>query len=165
MIERGGAITASIVDDTGFPKKGKHSVGVARQYCGQLGKQDNCQGAVGLSIANEGGSLPVCLATLSTRNLGARSGTSKEGENPGRYNLPNQATNRAWANPCRGSDEGTSRRDPRRCRYGADGGFRQGLTELGACLCVGVQPTLSVWRPGEGPQPPKAGPERDGRPR
>ena len=59
MIERGGVITAWIVDDTGFPKKGKHSVGVARQYCGQLGKQDNCQVAVSLSIANEGASLPV----------------------------------------------------------------------------------------------------------
>ncbi|MDO3569009.1 IS701-like element ISRso17 family transposase, partial [Ralstonia pseudosolanacearum] len=48
-----------IIDDTGFPKKGKHSVGVARQYCGQLGKQDNCQVAVSLSLATEQGSLPI----------------------------------------------------------------------------------------------------------
>ena len=58
-IEVHGAISAWIVDDTGFPKKGKHSVGVARQYCGQLGKQDNCQVAVSLSIANDHASLPV----------------------------------------------------------------------------------------------------------
>ena len=48
-----------IVDDTGFPKKGKDSVGVARQYCGQLGKQDNCQVAVSLSLASVQGSLPI----------------------------------------------------------------------------------------------------------
>src|ERR1700712_5783303 len=48
-----------IIDDTGFPKKGKHSVGVTRQYCGQLGKQDNCQVAVSLSIANHAASLPI----------------------------------------------------------------------------------------------------------
>jgi SRSO17 transposase len=58
-IERRGAITGWMVDDTGFPKKGRHSVGVARQYCGQLGKQDNCQVAVSLSIANDHASLPV----------------------------------------------------------------------------------------------------------
>ncbi len=52
-------ITAWIVDDTGFPKKGMHSVGVARQYCGRLGKQDNCQIAVTLSVANRTASLPV----------------------------------------------------------------------------------------------------------
>src|SRR5690242_21942453 len=59
VIERRGPIRALILDDTGFPKKGKHSVGVARQYCGQLGKQDNCQVAVSLSVANEHASLPV----------------------------------------------------------------------------------------------------------
>ena len=48
-----------IVDDTGFPKQGRHSVGVARQYCGMLGKQDNCQVAVSVSLACEQGSLPV----------------------------------------------------------------------------------------------------------
>src|SRR5438093_11512847 len=48
-----------IVDDTGFPKKGTHWVGVARQYCGQLGKQDNCQIAVSLSVANDHASLPI----------------------------------------------------------------------------------------------------------
>ena len=58
-IEHHGAIEAWIIDDTGFPKKGKHSVGVTRQYCGQLGKQDNCQVAVSLSIANHAASLPI----------------------------------------------------------------------------------------------------------
>lgn len=48
-----------IIDDTGFPKKGKHSVGVARQYCGVLGKQDNCQVAVSVSLACAQASVPV----------------------------------------------------------------------------------------------------------
>jgi len=48
-----------IVDDKGFPKKGRHSVGVARQYCGQLGKQVNCQVAVSLSLASARGSVPI----------------------------------------------------------------------------------------------------------
>ena len=58
-LERHGGIEAWIIDDTGFPKQGRHSVGVARQYCGQLGKQDNCQVAVSLSLANHHASLPV----------------------------------------------------------------------------------------------------------
>src|SRR3954465_995187 len=59
QLERRGPIEAWIIDDTGFPKQGRHSVGVARQYCGELGKQDNCQVAVSLSIANHHASLPV----------------------------------------------------------------------------------------------------------
>ena len=60
-LERTGPIEAWIIDDTSFPKKGRHSVGVARQYCGQLGKQDNCQVAVTLSLANRTASLPVAF--------------------------------------------------------------------------------------------------------
>ena len=58
-MQRHGPIEAWIIDDTGFPKHGKHSVGVQIQYCGQLGKEANCQVAVSLSIANHCASLPV----------------------------------------------------------------------------------------------------------
>jgi len=59
QMERHGPVGAWIVDDTGFPKKGTHSVGVARQYCGQVGKQDNCRVAVSLSVATWSSSLPI----------------------------------------------------------------------------------------------------------
>ncbi len=58
-MQKQGGIVAWVVDDTGFPKKGKHSVGVARQYCGQIGKQENCQVAVSLSVATWNASLPI----------------------------------------------------------------------------------------------------------
>src|SRR5919201_1298167 len=58
-LPRRGRIQAWIVDDTGFPKKGRHSVGVARQYCGQVGKQENCRVAVSLSISTKTASLPI----------------------------------------------------------------------------------------------------------
>ena len=71
-IERHGPIEAWIIDDTGFPKQGKHSVGVSVQYCGQRGKQANCQAAVSLSLANHHASLPVAyqLSALPTQRLG-----------------------------------------------------------------------------------------------
>jgi SRSO17 transposase len=77
-VERHGPIEAWIIDDTGFPKQGRHSVGVARQYCGQLGKQDNCQVAVSLSVANHHASLPVAYRLYLHKtghkiaNVGAR---------------------------------------------------------------------------------------------
>ena len=58
-MRRRAALTAWIVDDTSFVKKGKHSVGVARQYCGAVGKQENCQVAVSLSVATDAASLPI----------------------------------------------------------------------------------------------------------
>src|SRR6201997_3243904 len=58
-IERHGPVLYWIVDDTSFPKHGTHSVGVARQYCGVLGMQENCQVAVSLSVANDHASLPI----------------------------------------------------------------------------------------------------------
>src|SRR5215204_6526195 len=60
-------IEAWIIDDTSFPKKGKHSVGVTRQYSGQLGKQDNCQVAVSLSLANAGASFPIAYRLYRRR--------------------------------------------------------------------------------------------------
>jgi SRSO17 transposase len=50
-----------VVDDTSFPKQGRHSVGVARQYCGALGKRANCQVAVSLHYATPAGDYPLAL--------------------------------------------------------------------------------------------------------
>src|SRR5213593_4207103 len=58
-LARHGPVAAWVVDDTGMPKKGRHSVGVARQYCGVLGKEENCQVAVSVSVAHERASVPV----------------------------------------------------------------------------------------------------------
>ena len=58
-MRRQGPIVAWVVDDTGLVKKGRHSVGVTRQYCGQVGKQENCRVGVSLSVSTAEASLPI----------------------------------------------------------------------------------------------------------
>src|SRR5262249_59505075 len=58
-MQKQGPVVAWVVDDTGFVKKGTHSVGVARQYCGQVGKQENCRIGVSLSLSTANASLPI----------------------------------------------------------------------------------------------------------
>ena len=95
QVERHGAIEAWIIDDTGFPKQGEHSVGVARQYCGQLGKQDNCQVAVSLSLANHHASLPVAYPLYLPQDWGARSLSPTQGRGSGGGRVQDQAGDRA----------------------------------------------------------------------
>ena len=91
VVPRAGAPEALLIDDTGFPKQGTHSVGVARQYCGQLGKQDNCQVAVSVSLANEQYSLPVALSPVPAQGVGRGSGAPRRGQGTGDGRLRHQA--------------------------------------------------------------------------
>jgi SRSO17 transposase len=82
-MKRDEPVIAWIVDDTGFPKKGTHSVGVARQYCGQVGKQENCQVAVSLSIATERASLPIAWRLYLPKEWAEdKEGRGKDGCSP-----------------------------------------------------------------------------------
>jgi SRSO17 transposase len=58
-MQKQAPIEAWVVEDTGLMKKGTHSVGVTRQYCGQVGKQENCRAVVSLSISTAAASLPI----------------------------------------------------------------------------------------------------------
>lgn len=152
-IEQRGPIRAWVVDDTGFPKKGKHSVG-ARQYCGQLGKQDNCQIAVSLSIANDAASLPIAYELYLPHSWAEDPEQRKKAKIPAEitFRTKPQIVEQIRTAKAECVAPGVVLAD---AGYGADGGFRAGLSELGLTYVVGVQPTLSVWRSGESPLPPK----------
>jgi len=155
QMERHGPITAWIIDDTGFPKKGRHSVGVARQYCGQLGKQDNCQVAVSLSVANTAASLPIAYRLYLPETWAhdpERRQKAKVPEDITFQTKPAIALDQIRAAQAAGVAPGVVLAD---AGYGADGAFRAGLSAIEFNYVVGVQPALSVWRPGEGPLPPK----------
>ena len=75
-------VVAWIVDDTGFPKKGQHSVGVTRQYCGQIGKQENCRVAVSLSVATWSSSLPIGYRLYLPKEWAEDAGRREKAEVP-----------------------------------------------------------------------------------
>ena len=155
-IERNGPIEAWIIDDTGFPKKGRHSVAVSRQYCGQLGKQDNCQVAVTLSVANHAASLPVAYRLYLPEDWASdpvrrdKAGVPKE---IGFATKPEIALAQIRAACEGGVPRGVVLMD---AGYGADTGLRSELTLLGLSYVAGIHPHTTVWLPGTGPLPPKA---------
>jgi SRSO17 transposase len=150
-----GPITAWIVDDTGFLKRGRHSVGVARQYCGQLGKQDNCQVAVSLSIANEQASLPIAYrlylpeAWAGDPERRAKAGVPEEVRFQTKPQIALEQIRDALK---QGVVPGVVLTD---AGYGADMDFQESLLELELAYVVGIQPSTSVWPPGTGPLPAK----------
>ncbi|MQX93517.1 IS701 family transposase [Sinorhizobium meliloti] len=154
-LERQGPIRAWIVDDTGFPKKGKHSVGVARQYCGQLGKQDNCQVAVGLSVATGQASLPVAYQLYLPESWANDAGRREKAGVPEDVifrTKPEIALTQIRAALDAGVSPGVVLAD---AGYGNDTAFRTGLTEMGLTYVVGVQSSIRLRSPGTQPLPPK----------
>jgi SRSO17 transposase len=144
-----------IIDDTGFPKKGKHSVGVARQYCGMLGKQDNCQVAVSVSLACDQGSVPVAWQLYLPEDWAADPKRRVQAGVPEALRFATK-TQIALAqlrsllaedapHYCVLADAG----------YGVDTAFRQALSDMGLEYAVGVTSAVVVWPPGVEPLPPK----------
>jgi SRSO17 transposase len=154
-IERHGAIAAWIIDDTGFPKKGRHSVGVTRQYCGQLGKEDNCQIAVSLSLANSHASLPVAYRLYLPQDW------ADDGERRRKAGVPDDIGFKTkheialdqlrWA--CEAElPRGVVLMD---AGYGNNSDLRADITALELTYVVGILSNTTVWPSGTGPLPPK----------
>ena len=151
-----------IVDDTGFPKQGQHSVGVARQYCGMLGKQDNCQVAVSVTLACQAGSLPVAWrlylpkawADDAPRREKAGVPVDIEFETKPAIALDQieRLVRQGAPKHCVLADAG----------YGVDTALRERLTAMGLPYAVGITSQVSVWPPGREPirPQPRSGPGR-----
>src|SRR6201986_3613532 len=153
-IERHGPVLYWIVDDTSFPKQGTHSVGVARQYCSQLGKPDNCQVAVSLSVANDHASLPIAYrlflpeAWANDALRRAKAGAPAAVAFASKTAIALGQLRQALAD---GVPVGIALGDP---AYGDETAFRVGVAELGLRYVLGVRSGTSVWPPGYGPLPP-----------
>lgn len=152
-MERHGPIQAWIVDDTGFPKKGRHSVGVARQYCGQLGKLDNCQVAVTLSLANDHASLPVaCRLYLPEvwADDPVRRAHAGVPADVAFQTKPAIALDQIRAAVAADLPRGLVLSD---AGYGNDTRFRDEVSALGLLYALGILSSTMVWPPGLDPQP------------
>lgn len=153
-----------IIDDTGLPKQGRHSVGVARQYCGQLGKTENCQVAVSLSLASDVGSVPIqwrlYLPEVWT-NEPVRCAKAGVPETVGFATKTDIALGQVEQALQEGVAPGIVLADP---AYGDSAAFRDRLSALGLVYAVGVRCGTSVWTLDAAPEPPVPSAGR-GRPR
>jgi len=152
-LEQTGPIVAWIVDNTGFVKKGLHSVGVTRQYCGQVGKQENCRVAVSLSVSTGRASLPIAWR-LYLPEVWAKDGTRrKETGVPAEIRFqtkPAIALEQIRTAVKREIPVGVVLTD---AAYGTDTQFREEITDLGLRYVVGIMSSVTVWKPGQGPLP------------
>src|SRR6266536_1764149 len=156
QMERHGAVAGWIVDDTGIPKKGRHSVGVVRQYCGVLGKQDNCQVAVTVTLANEAVSVPggyrlyVPESWANDRRRRREAGIPEEVTFQTKWQI-------ALERIAHLRDEGLSLAPVvADAGYGVVTAFRDALTAWGIPYVVGITSETTVWRPSTEPLRPRA---------
>lgn len=152
-----------ILDDTGHAKKGTHSVGVARQYCGRLGKTDNCQVAVSLSLANDRGSVPLDYRLYlpkewtDDRRRCRAAGVPQEIEFRTKGQIAREQIEAALK---QGIVRGTVLAD---AAYGDETDFRDWLIEQQFDYVLAVRSATSVWWGKH--QPAQARPAGRGRPR
>ena len=134
-----------ILDDTGHAKKGRHSVGVARQYCGRLGKTENCQVAVSLTLATAEGSVPLAYRLYLPQEW---TRDKKRCQGAGVPKAVGFATKGqiAWAQIeaalAAGIPRGTVLMD---AGYGDETAMRDRLSAQQLSYAVGVRPGTTVW--------------------
>jgi SRSO17 transposase len=153
-VERHGLVRYWIVDDTGFPKKGPHAVGVTRQRCGQLGKQENCQIAVSLSVANDHASLPVAYRLYRPETWAEDPARrSKAGVPEGITFATKAAIALAQIRQARADrvPTGVVLGD---AAHGNEAAFRVGVNDLALSPVLGAQSSTPVRPPGTAPLPP-----------
>lgn len=146
VMERHGPIQAWIIDDTSFPKCGSESVGVHHQYCGQLGKQANCQVVVTLSIANHNGSLPIAYRLYLPQEWAEDAARRKKARVPKAITFrtkPEIALEQIRAACAAGVPRGAALLD---ASYGSNSALRTGISALGLEYVAAIVSNLKVRR-------------------